>query len=644
MVITRVEPTVQNRTDLNKLRNANWLKNAHRDLYDRVTAFPWVQDSLSQKEGQTVENLFYIAAGRSSNLKALLDLDWLEDDLTAPEAKAVRWLRALNHLNEGQTATLLEMPFLKSVTETDALLIKGMFSRQYRRAPGNILDHPKAKDGIDDDDTILITAATTSRDENQIRRLLTPGGATVETWQIATPRTPNLNLSIVRAGSRRATDTSFIVEDAIAYVEDTMDMPLPTNHVILLLDDSGVFANFAGVNYGQAMAIRRKGEDGSDRDRQAFVQVMVHEVAHYFWHGNEDWIDEGVANAIDITYAIDKNLPSEFKTNHRGTCNLSTLQDLAGAEHHRNSLNFLCNYFLGGSLFLDLQDTHGKQEFRQGLKNLYAMTQKLHTEQEQAGIEEVKRAFGENNPVVIKHWTGEAPTTVTVQRIESTKGTPQPTPTTASVARTQPTPTPANLVVTRINTPSAGATSTPSPPLRATNTPRPRPTPTPTPTPVPTATPTPEFLSHRNAEPDEYTILYPHGWNPSHSGSTARFTSPDGSANLEIQAHAVSSDASLAGFVDQYRDEWLTQVRTWHDYVATSTTGEFRGAINFVEIRFRRQISPDSCVEDGITHLYRSRYFPARMTGYSVTMTVCQEDLATMEQKRNTVMESFKEE
>lgn len=106
----------------------------------------------------------------------------------------------------------------------------------------------------------------------------------------------------------------------------------------------------------------------------------------------------------------------------------------------------------------------------------------------------------------------------------------------------------------------------------------------------------------------------------------------------------MSSDASLAGFVDQYRNEWLAQVRIWHDYVATSTTGEFRGPLNFVEMRFRRQISPGSCVEDGITHLYRSRFFPARLTGYSVTMTVCQEDLATMEQKRNTVMESFMEE
>ena len=352
VVITRVEPTVPDRTDLNKLRNANWIRSAHRDTYDRITAFPWVQDGLSHEEGRTVENLFFIAAGDHSNLKELLDLNWLGDGPTAAEAKAVQWLRALNHLNRNQMSVLLQMPFIKSVTETDALLVEGLFSRQYRRAPGNILNYPKARDGITDDDTTLLTAATTSNDEGQLRRLLTPGGATVETIQTATARTPNLKLSIVRAGDRKVTDTTKILEEAITYVEETMDMPLPTNHVILLLDDSGVYENFAGVNYGQAMAVRRKSEDGTDWDRQAFRAIMVHEVAHYFWHGSEDWIDEGVANAIDITYAREKNPSAEFKRNEREGCTLNTLEELARAERHRNSTAFRCNYYLGGNLFL----------------------------------------------------------------------------------------------------------------------------------------------------------------------------------------------------------------------------------------------------------------------------------------------------
>ena len=73
-------------------------------------------------------------------------------------------------------------------------------------------------------------------------------------------------------------------------------------------------------------------------------------------------------------------------------------------------------------------------------------------------------------------------------------------------------------------------------------------------------------------------------------------------------------------------------------------TGEYRGATNFVEIRFGRQRTNGDCMEDGVNHLYRSRFFPARLAGYSVTMLVCQEDLGVMEGKRRAVMESFTEQ
>ena len=30
-------------------------------------------------------------------------------------------------------------------------------------------------------------------------------------------------------------------------------------------------------------------------------QGLAHEVAHYYWRGNEDWIDEGLANTIEYS-------------------------------------------------------------------------------------------------------------------------------------------------------------------------------------------------------------------------------------------------------------------------------------------------------------------------------------------------------
>ncbi len=485
VIITRVQSATPDRTDLTKLANARWIKNAHRESYDRIANFPWVQDGLSQHEGRTAENLFYIAADDHNNLAALLNLNWLDDGITPSEAKVVQWLKALNHLNPPKASALLNMPFMKSITETDALLVKGMFSRRYRGAPGNILQYPTAIDGITDDETTLLTAATTSNDEAQIRRLLTPGGATVETIQTATARTPTLKLSIIRAGDRTLTDTTKILEEAITYVENTMGMSLPTNHVILLLDDSAVYANFAGVNYGHAIAAGKQSEHGTNWDKQAFKALIVHEVAHYFWHGSQDWIDEGVADAIEITYAREHKLAKELQTSRQSTCTITTLQNLAKTEHHRDSPQFRCNYYLGANLFLELLDAHGKADFTQGLQNLYAITRERHYQRLKAGIEDVKAAFGHDNPVVIKHWTGHAPSTVTVTRIEPTKTGSQPTPTRPVVASVYPTPTPALIVVTRINISTPAPTS---PPVRITR-------PTPTRTPQPTPTPTPDLQS-----------------------------------------------------------------------------------------------------------------------------------------------------
>ena len=64
---------------------------------------------------------------------------------------------------------------------------------------------------------------------------------------------------------------------------------------------------------------------------------MVHEVAHYFWRWNQDWLDEGIANAIEQNYAQDAGLPSSMTTTQREGCTLNTLQDLSRATHEHDS-------------------------------------------------------------------------------------------------------------------------------------------------------------------------------------------------------------------------------------------------------------------------------------------------------------------
>ena len=367
------------------MENAGWMKQSHRGSYNQVAKFPWVKDGLTVQEAKTAENLFYIAASNHGSLESLLALGWLSDDLSVEEDKAVRWIKALNFHDQDVAKRVMGMPFLASVDSTDALLLEGLYYQEYKGTLDNILGHPRATQGIADEDAVLFTAVTTIHDREQVNRFLAPKSATVETIRTSSARTPNLTISIVRAGERRATNTSLIIEEAVGYVENAMGRALPTDHVILLLDDTGVTQNFAGVNYGQAIAYLREGEDGDEWERAAFTKGIAHEVAHYFWHGNENWIDEGMADTIEQNYGRDKGLPPQMMVTERKGCTVTTLQALSEMAPEQQNKQFQCNYYLGERLFLDLQNALGREEFSSRARQLYEITKPLREENEKAG-------------------------------------------------------------------------------------------------------------------------------------------------------------------------------------------------------------------------------------------------------------------
>ena len=740
-----------------------------------------------------------------------------------PQEEADRYLSYISVRNRQAAGSIRRMPFMKSIDSTDVLVLKGLYYQERQGLLGVILNHPTVADGITDDETTLVTAATTSRDVQQIKRLLTPGEATVETIRTASDRTPNLSISIVRAGKRSITETSLQLELAVNHVETVMDRPLPTDHVILLLDDTGVTRGFAGTNYGQAIAYLREGESGTEWDKTQFMSGMVHEVAHYFWNGSEDWVDEGIANSIENSYWRSVGTPSSMKTSPRGGCTLEILQDLSTAAPEHDNPQFMCNYHLGEKLFIDLQNIQGEKQFRNGLRRLYEMSLALDEDNEEAGITQIRTAFQGYEDIVERHWSGNvaeatrptavpSPTPGTLERRPSEVAIPTAQPTTAApsilpqelVSHSNPergftiklpdhwnvtlgtektqfraadtetdmlviehkqmdrndfldrheddllypaggwtsysrksewgvnpngadyweiqfvregphihcpqeghtrvyesknsaggpvttiiesalcvgssleqfqemteiidsftvirpwtetaailpaTPVPA--VTERATTPTPYPTPTsiprPAPTLTPTPAPAPTPTPAPTSTPAPTAVPTPTPIPapvlelFDNSAWKEYTVLFPSGWTVHPDLELTTFTSPDGRQVMEIGRHPVQHDAFVGGFADEYRQEILKQAPGWDHFTEKLVRGEFQPAGNVVITTFDRRKTPGSCTEDGITYLLRSRFFPKRSMGYSVTVTLCQEDLEKWEEIRERMMASFTE-
>ena len=315
-------------TSLERQENAAWLKQRHGSTYRKLENLAWIKDGLTGPEANVAQDLMHMAANDIATLQAVLVLDWTKDAISEAEAKAIESLMYMSYRNGETSKEVAGMQFLSSVTEEDALLIAGMRGKAHRGTLQTFMQHPSINDGIEETEVIKAVAATTTDKAEQLNKILTPGRATVETIQTSSSRTPDLRISIVRAGDRRATDTSVVVKRAVEHVEEFMGLPLPTNHVILLLDNTAVTPGFAGVNYGQAIAYHRKGEDGTDWEKAGFRTGMVHEVAHYFWRGSEDWIDEGVANTIERVYADANTIPPEITDTKRNGCTATHLKAL----------------------------------------------------------------------------------------------------------------------------------------------------------------------------------------------------------------------------------------------------------------------------------------------------------------------------
>ena len=116
-----------------------------------------------------------------------------------------------------------------------------------------------------------------------------------------------------------------------------------------------------------------------------------------------------------------------------------------------------------------------------------------------------------------------------------------------------------------------------------------------------------------------------------------------GAATIEILSESINKEWSLGEFVENYRLRLMQRAPGWQVYQEKRISGEFRGATNFVRIEFRRQISTGSCVENVVTELYRSRYFPKKLQGFAVSLSICEDSLRQFAQQRDSILSSFQE-
>ena len=402
-------------TENDALKWISWLANANERTAAAIISLPWVQDGITDTELDAVKQLYWLTrqqnGGRNiANLEAVLGLPWIQDNITVTEADFLDFFEDLDNDHAKEAAAVINMPFLKSLEEDDVLALRGVERLGDKDLLSVLMSHPTLTSGITDAQTTLIIAAGTLLDAEEIRRMLTPGYASIETLSSGTTLTPDLKVSIVRTGSQPQPGIAAGIGDAVEFAEEIMHEPLPASHVIVVLNDKAFNPLYGGANHGFAFSLHPEGEKPRDTlDGHYFLSAIVHETAHYFWRGMADWIDEGVADLFEYLYGVQSGIsPGLLETPEREDCEAHDLEMLTGWDpEQENKEAFLCNYYLGQSLFLDLLENLGEDELTIKLRDLYHLAVTKKETGAEPGIEEVRQAFHNQAEIVEKHWSGK---------------------------------------------------------------------------------------------------------------------------------------------------------------------------------------------------------------------------------------------
>lgn len=160
---------------------------------------------------------------------------------------------------------------------------------------------------------------------------------------------------------------------------------------------------------------------------------IAHETAHTWFHGNDysDWIDEGLANAIEYQVVASYQEGRETYppvTYCESYSNISELELSAPSRVLNNhATGFSCNYRLGDGIFGELRAYYGDSQFNRRIAQL-ARREKNDTNNEYT-IADVRRVLGGDSPAldIVNRWYGGQPEMRKYRHLDAVKWTHPPT-------------------------------------------------------------------------------------------------------------------------------------------------------------------------------------------------------------------------
>ncbi len=438
---------VQDGIELVEASAIDWMNNfSDAEVASSVVSLGWVQDGIEELEVKAIEELSYLANEDTEVGLSVVALDWVQDGIEQVEASAIDWM---NNFSDAEVASsvvslswvqdsvnvaevaliedvasiarnnpeaalqIVGMPFIETIEPPD---ISAMASLRQLAAfkPEmlvRVMSHAALLNGISNDIAPVVATLNGVADTNPglIDVLLDSSNVLLERRTITLPLSGDVILFIIRTspGAERSMD---LLEHSVRGTEEYMGTRLPTNYVGLLYENA-VPESAAGANFGTHIAILPQYDihDGS-ADAEFAGSNIAHEVAHYFWSGNANWVDEGAAEFMAAISELDR-IGRPIGADNAPCPHARNIAELERLDITMDDAEFGCNYSLGERLFLDLNRTLGETQFQEGFRELYTASATRDDTGDDGsastGIEHVREAFGsegKNTAAVIARW------------------------------------------------------------------------------------------------------------------------------------------------------------------------------------------------------------------------------------------------
>ena len=399
-----------------------WINNIGIDsaeVASSIVSLTWVQDGIDAVEAEAIENVSYVAYADSEVASSVVSLRWVQDGIEDDEVGLIENFFWITNGDPGAALRIAGMPFVETIEAPDISAIEAL-SRLAAVMPETfvrVLSHPALLDGISNDIAPVIATlhGVAGRNPGNIDVLLDPSRVSLERRTITLPLAGDVVFVIIRTapGAERSMD---LLEHSVRGVEELMGVPLPTRYVGLLFEDT-VPGSSPGANFGTHIAILAEFDvDDGSHEAKITGRALAHEVAHYYWSGNEDWVDEGAADFM--ASVIDGvRTGSPIGANNPPCGHAGSIAELESLGIAQADVEFRCNYSLGERLFVDLYRTLGEERFQRGFRTLYLASEVEddadNRRDTSVGIEHIRDAFrsddGAESAVMARWYDGTGP-------------------------------------------------------------------------------------------------------------------------------------------------------------------------------------------------------------------------------------------